>query len=303
MFLTGIITGLIAALLQSSSYVASRIFLGKHGAGSTLLLLISAHVHMGIACLLILPFVLPEKMPPFKVYFEPLFFCMFFYLIAQIAFFRALKKSDASRVSPLLGLKILFLSLICFLSGMESYSLAQWGAVLLSILAAVALNFSGGTLSRKSIFWILLACICYGLSDLAIVGVVRCFETGSIFQRSMLGVSLCYLFAGICSVCVLPFTKVPEVGRFQAFKSALPFAFFWFTAVIFLFICFGSIGAVYGNIIQSTRGVISIVIGFMIAKAGYEHIEKHVGGNVLLARVAAAILMTLAIALFHMGRH
>jgi hypothetical protein len=79
---------------------------------------------------------------------------------------------------------------------------------------------------------------------------------------------------------------------------ALPFAGVWLLSMVFLFACFGMIGAVYGNILQSTRGIISIVFGAALARCGLHDLEQHVSRWTLLRRVAAACLICVAIWLF-----
>ena len=68
--------------------------------------------------------------------------------------------------------------------------------------------------------------------------------------------------------------------------------------MLFLFACFALINVMLGNIIQSTRGIISILIAAAIAKAGYEHIEKKVTTGIFIRRIAAAILMVISIVMF-----
>jgi hypothetical protein len=85
-------------------------------------------------------------------------------------------------------------------------------------------------------------------------------------------------------------------------KYALPYSFFWLSGIIFLFACFGTIGAVYGNIIQSTRGLMSILIGAIIGHLGRVAIEPKVSRRILATRVLAALLMTAAIWLYSMGK-
>ena len=68
-----------------------------------------------------------------------------------------------------------------------------------------------------------------------------------------------------------------------------------------LFSCFGMISVLLGNIVQSTRGLVSILIAFVVAKMGYEHLESRVPTNVFARRVLAAVLMTAAIILFSYG--
>ena len=65
-----------------------------------------------------------------------------------------------------------------------------------------------------------------------------------------------------------------------------------------LYICFGLIGVVFGNIVQSTRGLFSIVIGASLAHAGWHGLETQVDRRTLTRRLLAAALMTAAIALY-----
>ncbi|MBN1670360.1 MAG: hypothetical protein JXR37_04975 [Kiritimatiellae bacterium] len=71
--------------------------------------------------------------------------------------------------------------------------------------------------------------------------------------------------------------------------------------MVLLFATFGTIGVVYGNIVQSMRGLISVVLGAAVAALGWRAVEQRVGREVVLRRLAAAALMCGAIALFKLG--
>ena len=83
---------------------------------------------------------------------------------------------------------------------------------------------------------------------------------------------------------------------------ALPFAAAWLLSMVFLYACFALIGPVFGNILQSTRGILSIVLGAGLARLGVEHLEERVPRAVLLQRIGAALLMCIAVWLFQTGR-
>jgi hypothetical protein len=85
--------------------------------------------------------------------------------------------------------------------------------------------------------------------------------------------------------------------------AAFPFALAWFVAMIFLFFCFGLVGPVFGNVLQSTRGLMSIMAGAWLARAGFQRIEKAVSRRALLQRLAAAAMMTAAIWIFQINKH
>ncbi len=61
------------------------------------------------------------------------------------------------------------------------------------------------------------------------------------------------------------------------------------------------IGVVYGNIVQSTRGVISVALGAAVAAAGFVHLEERMSRKLFARRLIAAAIMALAIAMFHLG--
>jgi len=69
--------------------------------------------------------------------------------------------------------------------------------------------------------------------------------------------------------------------------------------MFFLYTCFALIGVVFGNIIQSSRGIISIGLGYLIANIGFERLEPKITRGVYLRRVLAGLLMTGAVALYY----
>jgi uncharacterized membrane protein YgdD (TMEM256/DUF423 family) len=65
-----------------------------------------------------------------------------------------------------------------------------------------------------------------------------------------------------------------------------------------LYCSFGLVGVVFGNILQSTRGIMSVALGAMLAHLGWHELEQRVDRAMLLRRFAAALLMTAAIAIY-----
>lgn len=63
---------------------------------------------------------------------------------------------------------------------------------------------------------------------------------------------------------------------------------------------FAFVGPVFGIILQSTRGIMSIIVGVAVSRLGLLHIEAHITHNVFIQRLAAALLMTIAVALYAM---
>jgi hypothetical protein len=83
---------------------------------------------------------------------------------------------------------------------------------------------------------------------------------------------------------------------------AVQYSAVWLLAMIALYACLGQVGAVFGNILQSTRGVMSVAVGAALAHAGWHELEERVDRATLLKRIAAAVAMTAAIALWFTDR-
>ncbi|RJP21592.1 MAG: EamA family transporter [Candidatus Omnitrophota bacterium] len=292
----GILLGVGAATFQSFAYLFSRMFSEQFKTNPIYLLTLS-HIVLAIFALLLFPFFWPDSMPPFGDYALSLFGSTIFYLLGHACLFLALANSSASRTSPLLGLKVFILALISvlFLDGDMNY--AQWLAVLMSVAAAAVLNWSGGSMPWQCIVWILSACVGYSLSDINIKILIGHFAYLGLFHGSTLCVCFSYFLCGLISLAALFF--LPRLTR-QMWIHAIPYSIAWFAGMLFLFSCFGSIGVVFGNIVQSSRGLISILLGTVVAAAGFEHIEEKVQLSVLARRISAAILMIGAIALFYL---
>jgi drug/metabolite transporter (DMT)-like permease len=291
----GVILGILAASSQSFSYLCSRVYLDMRG--DPLSLFVLSHLLIGVFSILGLPFLWPSDIPELRVYFWPLTHCTLFYLAGQYCLFSALKNAEASMISPLLGLKVLFLAILSALILGTRFTALQWLSIMLCICAAFTLNKVGGGVSWKSILWTIGACLGYSFSDLNIKELVDCFPELDIFHRSLFTASMSYALCGlICAfICIVRRISLKNIGK------AAPFSIFWFGAIIFLFSCFAIIGPVFGNIVQSCRGIISIFLGAVAAYAGLVNIESKTSRSVLLQRIAAAVLMTVAIALFYLG--
>lgn len=264
---------------------------------SSLQLLICSHLVIGFFATVLFVFIMPTNIPNVKEFFLPSLGCALFYIGGQWTFFKALRLTEASRISPLLGLKILFIAGVFALFTGQNFSAMQWVAVLIGVIAAVILNWTGERVPWRSIFWIALTCLFFSVSDLCVKIAIDRMGGSSLFLRSICAACLCYVICGIISIFML-FRIKPSKEKFIA---SLPFAGTWFCGAIFLFACFGFIGPVFGNIVQSARGIFSILIGVAVAHYGFQEIERQTGSRILIQRIIAALLMTASIAFFYLG--
>lgn len=296
MLMTGIMLGLIAGLTQSVSYIFSRMFVTRRHS-SPVQLLILGHIIMGMICTILLPWLWRSGLHDLHFWIWPLLFVTGFYLLGQLMFFIALKTSDASRLSPMMAIKIVFLALLTSILLQQPLVIMQWVGILVCILSAFLLNNTGGRLPWRSLIFVLMACMFFSLSDTYIkVFVDRLCLTGlNTIQSIFLAVCMTYTLCGLVSLMLLPW-----VGGWskENLRYATPFALAWLMAMVFLFASFAMVGVVFGNILQSTRGIFSILIGGVLAKIGLEHIEQKTSRTVFTRRLAAAVLMCLAIILY-----
>ncbi len=291
----GIIAGLLAAASQAVSYLFSRRFVIRHENG-TVPLLVGSHMIMGGVSLVVLAAFHRIWIPCLSNAAVPVAVATVAYLAGQALIIPALRLTEASRVAPLLGLKVFIVALISASFMSQSFTGMQWTAVVLSVSAAFLLNRIGGALPIPSLLLVLGACVGYSFSDLAVRRVVLSFGETPLFLASILSVALCYSLAGLFAALVWPFFRC---SRTQ-WKDAAPYSAAWLVGMIFLFACFGSIGVVFGNILQSGRGLISIGLGVLVAHFGSGVIEQRAEPALVLRRAAAAGLMIAAVALYYL---
>jgi cytochrome c biogenesis protein CcdA len=72
----------------------------------------------------------------------------------------------------------------------------------------------------------------------------------------------------------------------------------WLVGMATLYVCFGLLGAVFGNVLLSSRGLFAVVFGAVLAHRGWHELEQRVDRATLVRRIIAALFMTGAIALY-----
>jgi drug/metabolite transporter (DMT)-like permease len=299
----GMGAGFVAALASAVAYFISRHHTSR--GGSSLRLLVLAHALMGAACLPAAWLLWPAGLPAVQGWIAPLLGSSCSYLAGQAVVFAALARADTSRVAPLLGLKIAMLAcIVSFLPG-EPLDVRQWAAVGLSIGAAAMLQRGGG-MRPAAVGFTLAACVAFAIADLFIVALIdglqrTATDAGLPLGRLQAGIlamlvtyATCGGIAGV-SLCLAP--AVRPTTRYD-WIAAGRYAATWLLGMAGLYICFGLVGVVFGNIVQSTRGMLSIVIGAGLAHAGWHGLETRLDRGTLIRRLLAAGLMTAAIALY-----
>lgn len=302
MLLLGIILGLVGALGHSFSFIFTRRFMVK-GHGSNLRLLVLGHVIMGAVSLITLPLWYHQPLNDYAAWLYLAIAASSFYLIGNAAFFYSLGRIAASRIAPFLGLKVAVVALLSIAFLDMQLQIQHWVAVALSVIAAFLLNRIGGKLPLLILLTLLFAICNFASSDIFIVQLIRANENlvhthtdsnWATFISSVRSVGQCYLVCGVIALAFLP--KFGSRNK-EDWAAALPYGLIWICAMVLFFACLAMCGTVLGNIVTSTRGLTSILLGAAMAKLGLLHLEQHNSKSILIRRFAAAFLMIIAIAL------
>ncbi|MEM9348138.1 MAG: EamA family transporter [Planctomycetota bacterium] len=317
--LLGILLGLGSAFCSSLAYLASRRFTVRHAGHEEkepqwrgpLRLMVCSHLMLSILCGVAYFILRPtgDQQPvDWSWAVTTSVFVALFYLLANTLLFFALRQTEASRIAPLLGFKVVLLAFVTQFILNEPLVAQQWIAVVLATAAAWVLGSSGNRLPWKTIALTLAACTGFVSSDTFIDQMVPVwlppgldYEVAKkqdpvlVVTAAMQGMSLVYVWCGIIAVALLPVAKPWKAAHW---KGSAPYAAAWITAMVCLFSAFALVGIVLGNILQSTRGLMSIVLGVLIVKLGHHHIESHAPLKVVIQRGIAAAMMIGAIALY-----
>ncbi|MGB0767687.1 MAG: EamA family transporter, partial [Phycisphaeraceae bacterium] len=310
--LFGILLGLGSAFCSSLAYLVSRRYSVHHVEREAdqpqwlgpLRLMVTTHVMLGVVCggayLVIRP--TGEAQPPdWSWALSSCVFVALFYLIANTLVFFVLQRTEASRIAPLLGFKVVLLALVTHFILKDPLVEQQWVAVLLATAAAWVLGASGGRLPRTTVVLTVLACACYVSSDTFIGQMVPAWMPAgvdyeaakttdplAVMTAALQGMALSYVWCGLVAVALLPIAKP---WRATHWRGSAPYAGAWLLAMVCLYSCFALTNIVLGTILQSTRGLMSIFIGVLIYKLGHHHIESHAPLKVVIQRAIAAALM------------
>jgi hypothetical protein len=223
----------------------------------------------------------------------------------------------ASQLAPLLGLKIVMLAVIVsFLPGVP-LDARQWAAVALSVVAAALLRPAGdkgpaaGLAGGLGI--VLLGCLLFAVSDLCIVGLIDGLQRDGLQGDGSQGLGsqgLGRLHAGglamaityaVCGAAAASGLRWAGPRDSRDWTAAGQYAAAWLGGMVALYCCFGTVGALFGNVLQSTRGLMAVAIGPVLAHAGWHDLEERVDRATFARRLAAAALMTAAIAIYAAG--
>jgi drug/metabolite transporter (DMT)-like permease len=297
-FVSGILFGLAAASCFSLAYLGSRLFYWRAGKSPFHLLVVS-HLQMGILALLVLPFFWPDAPLTWRM-LPPLLGMVACGMAGQLLFFLTLKRANPSQVTPLLALKILLLAFASLLILHKPISGLQWLSIGLCFTATFLINFSGQPIPLRGLGGIVATCACYALGDVCAALLIGQLAAAGAAHPAILTTCGLYVTAGSVGLLLAAFCW-RDVMTVHVWRAASYFSVVYFLADTLLFTTFKLVGPVFGNILQSTRGIISILLAKVVARRGWYDLESAMTRAMLVRRLFAACLFTLAIACYVIG--
>lgn len=292
----GVSIGAVSAVMQSASYIFSRRFVGVHR--SSFKLVVYSQLLMGMMGAAVFAATLPFVSFPAGARLGKLALAMAVFVIAYHAaffcFFRLLEEVEASRASSLLGLKVVVIALLTVPFTGRRLGIWHYAAIALTAFSAVGMNFSGMRIGRRGILYLLLSLLGFATTDITGAAFVKLMPGARPTPEAICSTALAYLFLGAIAAAVLAKVKIEPA----MLRDALPYSALWFAAMLLLFASFGIVGVVYGSIIQASRGVISVILGVLLARTGYVDVEPDVSARLWVRRTVMAVVMVFAIGLY-----
>lgn len=288
----GISSGVFAAIFQDAGYVCSRLYVRKTNRPTALL--VDSMIILGAFCALLLPFLFIFGVPESTAFILPLLGVMAGSMGGQFFLFRSERIVEPSRISSLMGLRIVNVAVASIIFFGESYHWLQWSGIILATLSAFMLNWVGGRIKFGGMGSFGLSLLFYCLSDLSVKHMVHGFGLKSLILSSFFAMCIVNITGALL---LLPLLKREREG----FWGASPFAVTWFLKQFFLYCCYASVGPVLANVILSIRGPFSIVIAFILKGFGLKAGEGKVDLATWIRRGIATIMMTCAIIFYTLG--
>lgn len=287
MFLIGVISSIIAAVLQGLTYAITKNCQDAYRIYGFKMLIAE---QLAMAFIVFWPFVL------FRYYefFEwrlivGLLEINIPFLLAQYFMIMALRASDASIVSPLLVLKIPILTAISLILFHDSFELLQYFAIAAILLLSWIFSSLSGQIRIRALIFIIATCFCYVLADIATVMLTKTFAAPPIEQAIILN---CYNYIAAL-IFFIPCAFIKKV-KFNDVYHCKYVALTWIVSSTLMVIAFNLSGVVSGNIIQSLRGAFGIVIVMLFFK---DQIIDH--KTKWQTKVTLSLLMTLSVVCFY----
>ncbi len=260
-------------------------------------LLCAAQIIMGVLAVAALPFFVGAWQAPGWNFVVWTIVGTVGYMLGQWTWFKAIKLVEGSRLASLYCLKIPVVGVLCAWVLDLQFSWSMIIGVGLAVVAAMLMNYrKGGGFSWAGMPFLALAIVCFASSDIGVSGMLQLLSAH--------GEGRCYAVGMVACICniisgsvVAPFAKKLKCN-WPVIVAAIPYALCYLFTLITIYVCFSVMEPVYVNVIVSTRGIFSLVLGVLVAKLGYTAVETKLSRKEWIQRGVAALIMFSAIIIY-----
>ncbi len=313
----GMAVALFTAFLQSLSYVLSRRFFASGGTPRQLLL--TNCLLMAVPALFLLPELLPASSDgvtgtglPHSLWSTALWTAVAF-VAGQFCWLLALRLTAGSVLASLYNLKIIAVGVGFSLYFHEHLTFPAVAGMFLAAAAAVLMGiFSGtgeksvagrrvdGIMPFRGVLALAASIALLAGADVGIVALIRDFSAAGCGYSRAAAAAGC-LNVAVCGLIMLP--ALPAIKpKPRHFMLAVPYTAVCMLSIYTVNFAFSVLDPVYTNVLLSTRGLFSLLMGAVLAHFGFTAVEERAAGRRWLGRAAAALLMFAAIAVYSFGK-
>lgn len=237
---------------------------------------------------------LSGELPAWHDFWQPLVIAIL-YIAGQCGILAAVSLGDVSVATPIASSKVIIVSLLLVLFGIEIPTLATWLAAILATAGVVLINFVVPSTDHKRVF-MTVALALAGASCFAIFDI--CVQTWSPQWGTGRIVPVTYWMVGLLSLGLLPWVDSPRKLATQgmAWKSLWVGSALVAIQAMFLVYAIAQYGdAARLNVVYSLRGLWGVLFAWMLA-SWFGGAEKNTPTTIMLARLGGAILLVAAVA-------
>ncbi|MEL0083745.1 MAG: EamA family transporter [Gammaproteobacteria bacterium] len=281
---------LAASLLHAFSFAYSKQFL-VHSHNRVKLAFYSQY-SVGLFGMLLLPFV---GVGNFVDNLGLIITMAVFVMVGQVTYLNALRHGDTSFVVPMLGLKMFFVAGISALLLNETYGPLVYLGAIGVFVSLFFLNDGKLRGSLRALLWVLITCLMFGAADVTVM---------ALLQNGIQGFQIAaYIFA-IPTLIMMPLSPVIFKNDWQVSgplaKTLAIYGVVHLGGITLLMLAFmQSQQVTLINILQSSRGLLSIGVIYLMARIGFSEIEtltrrqlmiRSFGGLLMFASLTVAVL-------------
>ena len=152
-------------------------------------------------------------------------------------------------------------------------------------------------MALSSCVWLLVSVLSYALCDMCVTELMLMMPGKSMLFNSFGVVGICYTALGIA--------VLPALFRYRLtageIKDVVPYSLLYFFSMVFLYTCFGLIGVVFGSIIQSGRGIVSVLLGVVLVHFNLDRNEQRISIFKWVQRFVFAVIMLSGMLLYSLS--